>query len=80
MDRLLLWVDKLEKAVQKHRHHGDVLTSPSELLGIVPRIDDVALNLAGTTPGTGRRVTRTGHIMVCLAHRHRWRLVLPPLS
>ena len=80
MDRLFLWVDGLGKATQKHRRRGDVLTSPSELWGIVLSVDDVALNLGGTTPSTTQRVTCTGHIMVCRAHRRRWRLVLLPLS
>ena len=80
MDRLLLWVDRLGKAAQKHRRCGDVLTSPSELWGIVSPVDDVALNLASATPGAAHRVTRTGRIVGCLARQHRWRLVLPPLS
>ena len=65
MDRLLLWVYRLEKAVQKHRHHGDVLTSPSELLGIVPPVHDVALDLAGATFGVAQRVTRAWHSVLC---------------
>ena len=80
MDRLLLWVDRLGKAAQKHRRCGDVLTSSSELWGIVDPIDDVALNLAGATPGAARRITLTGHNVVCQARRRRWRLVLPPSS
>ena len=64
VDRLLLWVDRLGKVTQKHHHRGDVLASPSELWGIVPLVDDVALNLAGATPGAARRVTRTGCNMV----------------
>ena len=80
MDRLLLWVDRLWKATQKHHRSGDVLPSPSELWGIVPPIDDVALNLVGVTPGAARRVTCMGRIMVCRARRRRWRLVLLPLS
>ena len=51
VDCLLLGVDRIEKAMQKHRRSGDVLANPSELWGIVPPIDDVALNLAGVTPG-----------------------------
>ena len=80
MDHLLLWVDRLGKATQKHRRRGNILASPSKLWGIVPPVDDVALNLAGATPGTARRVTRTGRNMVCQTHQRRWRLVLPPLS
>ena len=80
VDCLLLWVDRLEKAAQKHRRRGDVLTSPSELWGIIPPVDDDALNLAGVTSGAAHRVTCTGCIVVCRAHRRRWRLVLPPLS
>ena len=71
VDHLLLGVDRLGKAMQKHRRRSDVLAIPSELWGIIPPIDDVALNLAGVTPGSAHRVTRTGR---------RWRLVLPPLS
>ena len=73
VDRLLLWVDRLRKAAQKHRCRGDVLTIPSELWGIVPPVDDVALNLAGATSGVARRVMCTGQIVEC---RARWRLVL----
>ena len=80
VDRLLLWVDGFEKAAQKHRRHGDVLTSPSKLWGIIPTVDDVALNLAGATTGAACWVTRTGHIMVCRVRQHRWWLVLSPLS
>ena len=36
VDRLLLGVDRLWKATQKHHRSGDVLASPSELWGIVP--------------------------------------------
>ena len=80
MDRLLLWVDRLGKAAQKHRRRGDVLTSPSKLWGIVPPVDDAALNLAGATLGAVHRVMRMGHIAVCRARPRRWWLVLPPLS
>ena len=79
MDRLLLEVDRLWKAAQKHRRIGDVLASPSELWGIVPPIHDVALDLAGVTPGAARWDTHTGHIVVRRVRRRRWRLVLPPL-
>ena len=60
VDRLFLGVDRLWKATQKHRHNSDVLASPSELWGIIPPIHDVALDLAGMTPGTARRVTHMG--------------------
>ena len=70
VDHLFLEVVRLGKAAQKHCHGGDVLASLSELWGIVPPIHDVALDLAGATPGVARRVMRTG----C-----RWRLVLPLL-
>ena len=80
MDRLFLWVDGLGKATQKHRCHDDVLTSLSKLRGIVPPIDDVALNLASGTPGAARRVMRTGRSVLHRARRHRCRLVLLPLS
>ena len=80
MNRLFLRVVQLEKAVQKYRHSGDVLISPSELWGIVPPIDDVALDLASVTPGAAHRVTRTGRSVVRRARRCTWRLVLPSLS
>ena len=80
MDHLFLGVVRLGKAVQKHCCGGDVLASLSELWGIVPPVHDVALDLAGVTPGATCRVTRTGRIMVCRACWHRWWLVLLPLS
>ena len=80
VDRLFLGVVQLGKGAQKHYRSGDVLIGPSELWGIVPPVDDVALNLAGVTLGAARRVTRMGHSVLCLARRHRWWLVLPPLS
>ena len=80
MDRLLQWVDRLGKAAQKHRRHGDVLAGLSKLWGIVPPVHVVALDLAGVTPGAARRVTRTGRSVLHRARRRRWRLVLPPLS
>ena len=80
MDCLLLGVDRLGKATQKHHCSGDVLASQSELWRIVSSILDVALDLAGTTLGAACRVMRTGHIVVRRARRRRWRLVLPPLS
>ena len=60
VDRLFLGVVRLRKAAQKHHRHGDVLASPSELWGIVPPVDDVALDLPGMTPGAARWVTRVG--------------------
>jgi len=68
VDHLLLGVDGLGKATQKHHRSGDVLASPSELWGIVPPVHDVTLDLAGVTPSVAHRVTRM------------WRLTLPPLS
>ena len=65
VDRLLLGVDQLRKAAQKHRRCGDVLASPSELWGIVPPIDDVAMNLVGVTLGAARWVTRVRRIVLC---------------
>ena len=65
VDPLLLGVDRLWKATQKHHRSGDVLAGPSELWGIVASMHNVELDLAGTTPGAARRVTRTGHIVVC---------------
>ena len=58
VDCLLLGVDRLWKAAQKHRRSGDVLASPSELWGIVSPIHDVALDLTGAPPGAARRVMR----------------------
>ena len=80
MDRLFLGVVRLGKATQKHCRNGDDLVSPRELWGIVPPIHDVALDLAGATPGAARRFMRTGRSVVRRARRRRWRLVLPPLS
>ena len=58
VDHLLLGVVRLGKAAHKHRRCSDVLASPSELWGIVPPVHDVALDLAGATPGAARRVMR----------------------
>ena len=80
VDRLLLGVDRLWKAAQKHHRSGDVLASPSELWGIVPSIHDVALDLVGATLGAARWVTCTGRSVLRRARRRRWWLVLPPLS
>ena len=80
MDRLLLGVDRLGKATQKHCRHGDVLASSGELWGIVPLIHDVALDLTGATAGAARRVTRARRSVLHRACWRRWRLVLPPLS
>ena len=79
MNNLLLWVDRLGKATQKHPYRGDVLASPSELWGIVPPVDDVALNLAGVTLGVTRRVTRVWRSVLRRACQRRWRLAPPPL-
>ena len=80
VDRLLLGVNGLRNAMQKHYHSGDVLASPSELWGVIPLVHDVALDLTGATPSAARRVTRMGRNMLHRACRHRQRLVLPPLS
>ena len=80
VDRLLLGVDRFWKAAQKHCRSGDVLASLSKVWGIVPPVHDVALDLAGATPGAARWVTRMGCGVLRRAHRCRWRLVLPPLS
>ena len=80
VDRPLLGVDGLGNAVQKHCHSGDVLASPSELRGVVPLVYDVALDLAGVTPGAAHRVMRMGRNALYRACRHRRWLVLPPLS
>ena len=80
MDSLFLGVVRLRKSTQKHCRGGDVLASLSELWGIVALVHDVALDLAGVTPGAARRVTHMGHNVLHRARRRRWRLVLPPLS
>ena len=80
MDCLFLGVIRLGKAAQKYRLSGDVLVSPIELWGISPPIHDVALDLAGVTPGAAHRFMCTGRSVVCRARRRRWQLVLPPLS
>ena len=41
MDRLLLGVDGLGKAAQKHHRSVDVLASPGELWEIVPPVHDL---------------------------------------
>ena len=80
MDRLFLGVVRLGKAAQKHCRSIDVLVSLSELWGIVPPVHDVALDLAGATPGAAHRFMCAGRSMVHRARRRRWQLVLPPLS
>ena len=60
VDHLLLGVDRLWKATQKHRRSGDVLASLSELWGIIPPVHDVALDLAGATTDAPRWVSRMG--------------------
>ena len=80
MDRLLLGVDRLWKAAQKHHCSGDVLASSGELWGIIPPILDVALDLAGATPGTAHRVTHAWRSVLCRVLRCKRRLVLSPLS
>ena len=79
VDRLFLGVVQLGKAAQKHRCSGDVLASPSELWGVVPSIDDVALDLTGATPGAAHRVMCTWCSVLRRACQRRWWLVLPPL-
>ena len=80
VDRLFLGVIRLGKAVQKHRCGGDVLVSPSELWEIIPPVHDVALDLASATSGAARWVTHAGRNVLRRVRRHRWWLVLPPLS
>ena len=76
----LLGVDRLGKAMQKHRRGGNVLASPSELRGIISSVQDVALDLIGATPGAARRVTRVWRSVLRRACQRRWQLALPPLS
>ena len=80
VDHLFQGVVWLRKAMQKHRRCGNVLASPGELWGIVPLVDDVALDLAGVTLGAARWVARAWHSVLRRARRRRWRLALPPLS
>ena len=80
MGRLFLGVVHLGKAIQKHCHSGDVLASPSELWGIIPPVHDVALDLAGVTPGVAHRVTRLWRSVLRRACQCRWQLALPSLS
>ena len=79
VDHSLLGVGGLRNAVQKHCHSGDVLASPSKLGGVVPLVHDVALDLAGMTPSTTRRVMHMGcNVLHQACWLKRW-LVLPPL-
>ena len=80
VDCLFLGVIRLEKATQKHCGRSDVLASLSELWGIVPPVHDVALDLAGVTPGAARRVMHAWHKVLHQTRWRRWRLALPPLS
>ena len=67
VDRPLLGVNRLGNATQKHRRSGDVLASPSELWGIVPLVDNVALDLAGATLGAARWLCAWG-TTCCIEH------------
>ena len=58
VDCLLLGVDRLGKATQKHRRCSDVLASLGKLRGIVPSVQAVSLNLTGTTLSAARWVNR----------------------
>ena len=58
VDCLLLGVNRLEKATQKHRRSSDVLAGLSKLWGIVSSIQDVVLALTSMAPGAARWVTR----------------------
>ena len=80
VDHLLMGVDGLGNAAQKHCRSNDVLASPSELWGIIPLVHDVVLDLAGATPGATRQVMCLGRSVLHRARRRRWLLVLPPLS
>ena len=80
VDCLLLGVDRLWKAAQKHRRSSDVLASSSELRGVIPSIQDVALDLTGATPRDAHRVTRDWRSMLHRAHQRMWWLALPPSS
>ena len=55
---LLLGVDRLGEATQKHRRCSDVLASLGKLRGIVPSVQAVSLNLTGTTLSAARWVNR----------------------
>ena len=80
VDRLLLGVDRLMQATQKHCCNDDVLASPSELWGVVSSIHDVALDLTGVTSGAARQVMPVWHNVLHRARQHRWQLALSPLS
>jgi hypothetical protein len=80
VERPLLGVDGLGNAAQKHHRSGDDLACPSKLWGIIPLVHDVALDLTGAPLGAARQVMRTWCNVLRRAHRHRWRLVLLPLS
>ena len=68
VDRLFVRVIWFRQATQEHYRGGNVLTGPSELRGIGPRIRGVALDLTGTTPSAIRRSTRMGHSVAHQAH------------
>ena len=68
VDHLLLGVDELGNATQKHCHSSDILASLSELWGIIPLIHDVMLDLASMTPGAAHWVMSMGCNMPHRAH------------
>ena len=73
-------VNRHRKAAQKHRCSSDVLASPSELWGIVSSIQDVALDLTGTTLGAAHQVMHVWRSVLRRACQRRWQLALLPLS
>ena len=60
VDCVLLGVDRLGNAVQKHCRSSDVLAGSGELWEIAPLAHDVMLDLTGTTPGATCRAMRMG--------------------
>ena len=73
-------VIQLGKVMQEHCRGGNVLTSPSELQGIGPPNQGVALGLMGTTLSTARWSMRLGRSVVRRAHWCSWWLMQPLLS
>ena len=78
MERLFTRVVRLGQAAQEHCRGDNVLTGPSELQGIGPPNQGVALDLTGATPSAVRRFMRTGRSVV---RRARWcsRWLMQPL-
>ena len=72
VDRLLLGVDRLREATQKYRRSSDVLASPGKLMGVIPSVQYVTLDLMGMTSSATRRVTRMWSSVMRWGCRRRW--------